>query len=302
MGFWSAVEKVGKVELYAVTHPVETTKKVVSGICSGVEYVIDNVSGNKAERISEEARRIYNEKRKEYDEAVKQYTGEMDSLNRARTEVLDSINKKKEYIVDVLLEKMQGILSKIKYKKRFAMEHLSGGQVIISPIELRSDVLKIDFKKNPIKSRLKAFCTLGMWANSQASESLDEAKNEVKKLEYAMSRMTAELQRYSLMKTALEQTDKMLADMIDVYENVLCKAENVAKVLRFKCMQFTHALDEKYCKLESLPDADQHLMYALFNLSKILNDVAKLHLTDSSEDVDIKKYEKLNDNFKAAAA
>lgn len=285
----------------AVTHPVETMKRVWNGTKKVWEYV----TGEKARKISEEARKIYDDARKKYDTFVAQYEKDIDALNVEMCNIVERINQKKEYIIDVLFVKLQAILSKIKYEKYFVKECELTGGVPITKIEYRNNVLKIDFKANPIKSRLKAIFTLGFWANKLANESLDEAKNEAKKMEDSESRMRAEEKRYRLIKEALANTLKYLEGMIELYERILFKANNAASLLRFKCIQFTHTVSERYCKLESLPKADQDLLYGLFNLSKILNTVAKMHLTAASDEKEIRVYNeemaKNNMTFMAAA-
>ena len=102
--------------------------------------------------------------------------------------------------------------------------------------------------------------------------------------------MDADLERLNLLKTALGQTLTYLKDMSAMYENVVYKANNSAKYLRFKCMQFTHGVSKDYCKLEALPKADRELMFALFNFTKILDDIVKMELVGQDTD-EIKRYE-----------
>lgn len=287
---WNAakkvVNKVAETVVEVVTHPVETMKKV----WNGAKKVVENVTGEKARKISEEARAIYENARKKYDAFVVQYEKDIDTLNAEMCSIVEKINQTKEYIIDVLFVRLQVILSKIKYEKSFVKECQLTGTMPITQIEYRNNVLKIDFKANPIKSRLKAICTFGFWANKLANESLDEAKNEAKKMEDSESRMRAEEKRYRLIKEALANTLKYLEGMIELYERILFKANNAASLLRFKCIQFTHTVSERYCKLESLPKADQDLLYGLFSLSKILNTVAKMHLTAASDEKEIRVY------------
>lgn len=283
--------------VYDMFEPVVTTaasaiKAGVKAVAGGAKAFYDNVTGNKAKRISEEARKIYDEGRRKYEEGEAKYQREMEALNTHICNILAKINQQKQYIVEVLFAKLQKILAKIKYNNTFTREYLQGTGNMITSIQLRTDVLKIDFQKNPIKSRLKAIISFGLWANKQAWESLDEAKNEVKKMEDTLARMEAEISRYRLMKKVLERYLEYIEKMKLLYERLLFRANNAATFLRFKCIQFTHGLKAEDCRLESLPKADQDLMFALFNGSRILNIMVKKQLVDNSSVYDMQKHER----------
>ena len=225
----------------------------------------------------------YNEKQAAYERQIGYFANEIKSL-------VESVNAEKQYIINTLFVKMKSVLSKIKYDNKYSLEYFKMPSTKVEPLRKREELFLIDFDKDPVKSYLKAFVSLGRWTKKQATETLDKIIEEEEKAENIVSEMDADLKRLELLKTALTQTLTYLRDMSAMYENVVYKANNTAKFLRFKCMQFTHGISMEYCKLEVLPKADRELMFALFNFTKILDDIVKMELVGQDTD-EIKQYE-----------
>lgn len=294
MGFWSSVWGGIKKAASCVKSAVKTVAKgvgnVVKKVYSGAKKVYDQVTGNTAKEISEKAKRLYDDGYRRYSAKKTEYEQYCKNVELAVNEKLKRINTHKQYIIEVLLAKLQKLLSKIKYEKRYAMEKVGFKPVAFRNISARDDLISIDFEKDPITSRLKALVSLGFWANKQANKSLDRVTEQVAALDDAIIRMDAEVKRWNLLQKAMDNTAKFLGEMVEIYEEVLLKAESCANLLRLKCLQFTHKVSEQYCKLEALPKADKELLFALFNLSTILFTVAQTNILSDSSEKQINEY------------
>lgn len=257
---------------------VDLGTRVCNRICAAVTAVAGYVSGEHAKRISEKAKEVYEKAKVKYDSKHKEFEETCMVLTQQINKNLSSINEKKEFIISTLFVKLQKVLSKIKYEKKFCLEHLKINTVNIGEICFKNDIILIDFEKNPIKSRLKAIISLGIWATKQAEKSLEDVQNEVHKIEEKIKLMEGEVIRLKNINNAVQQINGFITEMIKIYERILYKAMNSANYLRFKCMQFTYSVSEEYCKLGALPKADQELLSALFNLSVILDRTSKMNI------------------------
>ncbi len=284
-----AVVNTGKKDVNtvveAVKHPIDTAKKV----WAGAKKIWDQVTGNEAKKIVEEAKKRFDDCYKKYEKKKNSYENSKTQITADVTTVIENINKNKKYIMGTLFPQMKQILSKIKYSKIFAMEYASISTFTFTEIKDKGELISIDFEKNPIKSRLKAILTLGFYANKQARESADKLDEQVMAMKDDMGRMDTDLRRWKLVEDAVRLTDKYIREMITIYEIILLKAEGCANMLRLKSLQFAHVIDEEYCKLEALPTADKNLLFALFNLTKVLDTVVKTQLTSETEQ-EVKQY------------
>lgn len=281
MGFCSWVVNKCKKAYNYVKEKVTSGIRTVRQACTNV---VNRITGKDK---FEEAKRLYNSLRERYEQKKSEYERQMGVLESDITALTNRVNDLKAFIVQKLFAKMASILTKIKYEQRFCVEVMQLPQLKIETMRSQATLFLIDFDKDPIKSTLKAIVSLGFWTRKQATETLDRVKEEEKKLEDIFCRMNAELTRCNLIKLALQNTVDYLEKMISIYKLVLCKAEHAANYLRFKCIQFTHSVSERYCQLKSLPKADQTVLMALFLLTKILNDISKMQLiSDSKEKVE----------------
>lgn len=279
------VEKVKHVA-ERVTEAAKTVKQKVTNVFTTVVNKIkdgwDEFTGRKK---FNEAKERYNKLDIKYNEKNNAYKTRVAAYSDAITQIVNNINAEKKYIINTLFVRMKNVLSKIKYDNKFSLEYFKMPNTKVEALRKTDDLFLIDFDKNPIKTTLQAIFSLGFWTRKKATETLDRIMEEEKKAEVIYSKMDADLNRLDLLQKTLEQTLFYLKDMEAMYENIIYKANNTAKYLRFKCMQFTHGISQEYCKLSALPKADQELMFALFNFTTILDKVLKMEIIgqDSSE-------------------
>ena len=272
------IEKVEYVK-ERIVDAVKTVKQKVTNMASTVvnkaSDLFDEFTGKKT--FNEAKARFnalvekYNSKKADYDIKVNKYAVEI-------KKIVGSINAEKAYIIETLFIKMKNVLSKIKYDNKYSLEYFKMPNTKVEALRTRDDLFLIDFDKSPVKTTLQAVFSLGIWTRKKARETLDRIIEEEKKAEEIFAKMDAEITRMDLLHKALTQTLAYLKDMEAMYENIVYKANNTAKYLRFKCMQFTHGVSQEFCKLSALPKADQDLMFALFNFTEILNKIVKMEL------------------------
>lgn len=292
-----------KTVVTTVTKPVvKVVKAIGNGVTNMAGHVghfikdkiidpaLDYLSEEIGKKTFEDAKSRYEKLTNKYNERCAAYERQIGYFANEIKNLVESVNAEKQYIINTLFVKMNSVLSKIKYDNKFSLEYFKMPSTKVEPLRKREELFLIDFDKDPVKSYLKAFVSLGRWTKKQATETLDKIIEEEKKVEEIFTKMDADLERLKLLKTALGQTLTYLKDMSAMYENVVYKANNSAKYLRFKCMQFTHGVSKDYCKLEALPKADRELMFALFNFTKILDDIVKMELVGQDTD-EIKRYE-----------
>lgn len=302
---------VGKAAVQAVTHPVDTVKKVANKIVGGLK----NITGLKAIEIHKKAQVLFEKNKARYESAKVKFDKSSEEYAIKIQQHLDSINQGKKYIVDTLFPKMKTILGKIKYTNRFNKEYMSINEFKPVTSLNKRDVLRynIDFSNDFLGSLVdgavisfKAIVSFGFWANKEAEKVLEEVEKEGHKLDENIHLMDGEIKRLMLMEQALANTNHYINSMIDIYEKILIKANGPATYLKFKCINFTHSVNEEYMKLESLSERDQQLLTSLFNLSVILNKVAKMSLMSDDSSETIKKYNnnliELDKEFKLKAA
>lgn len=214
------------------------------------------------------------------------YSQCVDIYGREVGELIEKINDKKQYITEILFAKMKNILSKTKYDEQINLEHINNKRETIKANEVRSkeELFSIDFDK--ALTWIEAFFTLGVRTSKKARETLDRVEEEEKRIQEVFERMDANVKRMKILQSTLQQLLDYLTDMVNVYEIILHKANNVTKLLRYRTMQFTHKTSQTHYKLSILPKADQELLFALFHFSVLLYRIVKRNwLGNSDEEV-----------------
>ena len=310
MGIWSGLKSLCKKAYNGVKTVTKATYEGAKTVTKAVYNGVSNMAGSAGRFIKEkiidpafeildkftgkakfdEAKSRYEKLTTKYNEKKTAYESQISTFSKEINNLVENVNSEKQYVINTLFVKMNSVLSKIKYEKKFKLEYFRMPSTMVEPLRVRDELFLIDFDKDKVKSYLKAFLTAGFWSRKDATETLDRIIEEEKKTEEIFAKMDAELARLRLLKDALAQTLSYLKDMSAMYENVIYKAHNTAKYLRFKCMQFTHGISMEYCKLESLPKADRELMFALFNFTKILDDIVKMEFVGQDTD-EITRYE-----------
>lgn len=268
---------------------IEVKDRMVE-VAKTVKQKVTNMASTITQKIKDgwdifTGRKNFDEAKTRYNELIKKYNNKKsdyeDKVNRFAAEIkkiVESINAEKQYIIETLFIKMKNVLSKIKLDNKYSLEYFKMPKTKVEALRTRDDLFLIDFDKSPVKTTLQAVFSLGIWTRKKARETLDRIIEEEKKTEEIFVKMDAEIARMDLLHKALMQTLTYLKDMEAMYENIVYKANNTAKYLRFKCMQFTHGISREFCKLSALPKADQDLMFALFNFTEILNKIVKMEL------------------------
>ncbi len=244
------------------------------------------------EEQAEEAKRMLRALMEHYSQYQKNYEQQVYALAEQNRQYVDRINYVKKQMMQVAFVHTQSILQKLKYEQKFIVDYCRETTGFnFEALRSENKLIKIDFEKHFWINTGKAILTLGFWTRKQARESMDAVMEEEAKVRDIISRSDAELERFRCVNKALKNTAKYLEEMAEVYEDMLLKADGVVGYMRLLSMQYAHSLDIIDCKLEYLPKSDQHLLKALFDMTVILNKIAKMSLTSSSETEDVENYE-----------
>lgn len=284
-GISSAVKSVGS----AVK---STTKAVGSAAKTEVSKLWGKFSGKEE---FEKAEKLHNEITSKFNSRKASFDAEYDKATIRIENYIKSINDYKIRIKSNLFSEMIEQLQKIKgieIDKEFNLEEFTYKPTNFESVRSRSQLFKIDFKRDKFKSNMLAIFTLGFASRKMAKESYAAVQEEEYKLNHEISKMDAELVRIHQIEESLKNVDGYFASLVNIYEQLLVRLNNNVNFLYFQCMQFAHQLVDEYMQLKQLPVAQQKEVEAIITASKVMNTMVKTQISNVENTKSVSDFER----------
>ena len=210
-GAKTVVKGVGKVVGKVATVMIDGGKKVYAAVQSGYEIFTGRDKEREAEKLLDRLQKRARSKEQEFqdfaDKIQKRIDLELEKLNDMRDKLNYGDFRRFERLCAMFANWDVAPVRKERSEK--LKEHH------VEPVKERKDLFKIDFRNHPIKSNLKALCSLGFWSRKEAKETLLKVQEEEHRLDLDIKRLDAEKNRLSLLADALEQ---VVAQIIRVHQ------------------------------------------------------------------------------------
>lgn len=288
----SAAKTVYNGAKKVVEKGVEVVKTGANKLKEGVSKLWGKFSGKeefeKAEKLYAEITSRYNSRKSSFDAEYDRATIRIESY-------IKSINDYKIRIKSNLFPEMIEQLQKIKgieVDKEFNLEEFTYKPTNFESVRSRSQLFKIDFKRDKFKSNMLAIFTLGFASRKMAKESYAAVQEEEYKLNHEISKMDSELVRIHQIEASLKNVDGYFASLVTIYEQLLVRLNNNVNFLYFQCMQFAHQLVDEYMQLKQLPVAQQKEVEAIITASKVMNKMVKAQISNVENTSSVSDFER----------
>lgn len=272
MGIFGWIGRKAKVVSNAICDAVSATNRAIS---NGYKSFTGQATFEEADCMYEDIKRRFEEHKRYFEKEVDIISSDIDVQ-------VKSINKSKEVIKTELFpafsEKMR-CLKDIPVSDEYLKEQFSSTTFNVDSIKAKADLYLIDFKKNPFKSNALAIVTLGFYTRKKAKESLDNVREEKKRLKEEMARMDSELTKLHRIKEALELIAQYYLSLIDVYRALLNRLDNSVNFLMIRCISFARKLVREQMSIKLLPKSQQSEIMAMVSVSKVMKNMVDQSIT-----------------------
>ena len=288
MGFWGWLG--GKVK--------SACRKVASGLKEAKDWIKEKATNvwNKftGKKDFEEAEKLYEKISEKYNHRRKNFETDVENYTKSIERYVDAINKYKVRIKKELLPQMAEKLKRLidsKVSKEFSFEEFEIKGLTFDELRAKEKLYKIDFKKHPIKSNALAVLTLGFYTRKKAKETLYAVQEEEKKIDCEIAKMDAETKRLEAIDASLSNVSRYFEGLIELYENMLTRADNAVNFLFVRCMRLEQKIVKEQMTMKHLSKIQQTEIKVLYSASLILKTMADMTIVSVEEKKHVIEFE-----------
>ncbi|MBU2024929.1 MAG: DNA repair protein [Gammaproteobacteria bacterium] len=279
---WGA--KLIKKAVKAVANVVTSAVKSVKKTCSKVWNAFTG------KHYTDEAESILDEAKLFYEQEEVQYKAEVQKMSAMVECKISHINACKEDIYDTHFQRFISVASRLHNVtvKGIPFEELFDESVLevknLQGVRTRSDIIKIDFDNMSIWQTAAMILTLGFGTRKKAKESLENAKQERKRVDEEIAKMNSQRSKLKVIVASIDQVVEYFDTLISSYVLLLDRFEYGIQTQRIKQMSKAENVFCLKLDFKKIPIVHIEEFQALFNLSIVLKQMATLgYLSEKGE-------------------
>jgi hypothetical protein len=266
------VEKV-KAAVEVVKDKVQSGIEVGAKVCGAIT---GKTTADEAARRYDALCRRAGESEADFNRYVKQRTDELQAL-------CEQVNEAKGDFQTAAQTRFVTLVTRIAHWEVPAELQLDAGRQAAATrlaVRERSQVILIDFERQPILNAAKAIFTVGFWTRKQARESLQRVAEAEQEFELELAKVEAERQRLALTVQAMRQVADYFATLLQTYEEVLDELGYALQVVRAAVALGQPHLVEQRLDCALLPAQHLRSLIAADQLTRILHAMSNRRYLD----------------------
>lgn len=261
------------------------------------------VYADEAESILDEIKAKYEKAESDYKEKIGQFGTEIDNK-------ISHVNNFKKEIYDVHFKRFISVANRMHnvVVKGIPFDELFDDKILevqnIQGVRSKKELIPIDFNNLGFLKTAGMILTLGFSTRKVAKKSLEDAKQERKRVEEEIQKMQSQMTKLKVVVESIEQVASYFDTLIKSYVILLDRFEYGIQTQRVKQMSLATNVFDLRLDFKQVPIVHIEEFQSLFNLSIILKQMSTLgYLSEQGEVVkkDIAKSRVMFNRVQAAA-
>jgi uncharacterized FlaG/YvyC family protein len=282
-------------------------KSVARSVVNGAKYVVDSIKNSSivdsakracakvwnaftGKSYADEAESILDEVKVKYEKAESDYKDKIGEFGTEIENKISHINTRKKEIYDVHFKRFISVANRMHnvVVKGIPFEELFDDKILevqnIQGVRSKKELIPIDFNNLSFLQTAGMILTLGFSTRKVAKKSLEDAKQERKRVEEEMQKMQSQMTKLKVVVESIEQVASYFDTLINSYVILLDRFEYGIQTQRVKQMALASNVFDLRLDFKQVPIVHIEEFQALFNLSIILKQMSTLgYLSEQGE-------------------
>jgi hypothetical protein len=225
-----------------------------------------------------------------YEKAESDYKDKIGEFGTEIENKISHINSRKKEIYDVHFKRFISVANRMHnvVVKGIPFEELFDDKILevqnIQGVRSKKELIPIDFNNLSFLQTAGMILTLGFSTRKVAKKSLEDAKQERKRVEEEMQKMQSQMTKLKVVVESIEQVASYFDTLINSYVILLDRFEYGIQTQRVKQMALASNVFDLRLDFKQVPIVHIEEFQALFNLSIILKQMSTLgYLSEQGE-------------------
>lgn len=248
-----------------------------------------------------EAERIYNDSSGNFELAKSDFDKYVDDKSKEINTIINKINRYKDIGYNKYLTEYVNITKKLYNFNLGEIENFDGDfKYVFENIKLKDkkDIFTIDFENNKFKTTVQAIFTLGFYTRKKAKETLVNAKEYERAVEYEIEKMESEKQRIEMIIKSLKAIEHYFDGIFEIMDGLLERLNYSLDYLRNIHLIFSYSFIKGKLNYKKLPEAQANYFMASYTFCEIISKMIKMNYIKSSNEINNNDIKKAKEGFK----